>query len=352
MSLNSTSLLLERSASLFTGKVLFANPEDNFPLTLNDQAEIYVWCQSKTTYDQLSKGGLDDENVIFSDIWPQTGEQFDHVILYQPKAKELLEYLLAACVPLLKPGGQVWLVGENKSGVKSAYKKLNSGLENVGKVEGARHCLLYTGEKQAESPAFNYDSWVKTWTQEVAGKSITLKSLPGVFGHGKLDVGTQLFLEQLEKHKFMSQVCDARMLDFGCGDGVISIWLALHTNAAITASDDSALAMASTKMSCEANGVMEKMSFVGSNGLSQVKGRFNYIFSNPPFHRGTNTDYSIAESFILGSKQHLTLNGELFIVANDFLRYPATIDAVLGSHTRLNRAQGFAIYHARQRKPK
>ncbi|MFI8622406.1 methyltransferase [Marinomonas sp. NPDC078689] len=33
-------------------------------------------------------------------------------------------------------------------------------------------------------------------------------------------------------------------------------------------------------------------------------------------------------------KQHLTLNGELFVVANDFLRYPLILDATLGSHTR------------------
>ncbi|KZM40279.1 16S rRNA methyltransferase [Marinomonas sp. SBI22] len=352
MSLNSTSLLLERSASQFTGKVLFANPEDSFPLTLLDQADCFAWCQSKTVFNQLSRAGMDESKMAFAATWEHNTADFDHIIIYQPKAKELLDYLLAVCLPLLKMGGQVWLVGDNKSGVKSAYKKLNTGLENVGKVEGAKHCLLYVGDKQAESPAFNYESWVKTWTQEVAGKSIILKSLPGVFGHGKLDLGTKLFLEQLDQHRFMSQVSDARMLDFGCGDGIISIWLAMHTNARITALDDSALAIEATKMSCEANGVLEKITFLGSNGLTEVKGRFNYIFSNPPFHKGTDTDYSIAENFIMNAKQHLTLNGELFIVANDFLRYPSIIDAALGTHTRLNRAQGFAIYHARQKKPK
>ncbi|MBU1465076.1 MAG: methyltransferase, partial [Gammaproteobacteria bacterium] len=43
---------------------------------------------------------------------------------------------------------------------------------------------------------------------------------------------------------------------------------------------------------------------------------------------------------------------ELFVVANDFLRYPPILDAALGSHTRLYRDRGFAIYHGRQPKKK
>lgn len=359
MTLNATSLLLERSIDEFQGKVLIANPEDTFAADLaapnvstgDRLTHVMVWCQSKTIYDQLLKVGLTEAQLLFSATLPtDMPTDFDHIIVYQPKAKELLDYLLAASLPQLALTGKVWLVGDNKSGVKSSHKKLIPLLSQVGKVDSAKHCLLYVGEKNTPSPAFQLDDWLKQWSQEVAGKTLNLVSLPGVFGHGKLDVGTELLLQHLSKHRFMGQVEGARMLDFGCGDGIISAWLALHTGAAITALDDSALALKATQLTFAANQLSDKLTLVGSNGLQAVKGRFNYIITNPPFHTGISTDYSIAEQLFLGIKQHLTLNGEVFVVANDFLPYPSLLDAALGKHTRVLREQGFAVYYGKQKK--
>ncbi|MEO9654088.1 methyltransferase [Marinomonas sp.] len=351
MNLNSTSQLLARNEDALAGKILFANPEDSYPQTLSGLQDVYVWSQSKTLCDQLLRVGFNEEKLVFSAQWDAAlASDFDHIVIYQPKAKDLLDYLIASVLPLLKVGGQVWLVGDNKSGVKSSMKRLSQGLEDVGKVDGAKHCLLYTGYKQQTAKAFVFEDWLTTWEIEIAGQKLTLCSLPGVFGHGKLDRGTALLLKQLEQHRFMSDVANARLLDFGCGDGVIALWLYKHTGAKVTALDDSALALKATELTFAANDASQQLSLVASNGLSGIKGRFNYVITNPPFHTGINTDYSIAESFFMTVKQHLTLNGELFVVANDFLRYPPLLDAALGSHTRLLRDQGFAIYHGRQPK--
>lgn len=351
MNLNPTSQLLARNEAQFAGNVLFANPEDSYPATLGDTAHVFAWCQSHTVYEGLIKSGVPASNMHFGATWEnEQATAFDHIIIYQPKAKELLDYLLAATLPLLNQGGQVWLVGDNKSGVKSSMKRLQAPLIEVGKVDSAKHCLLYSGRKQGESLAFDFEQWVMRWSQEVAGQTLTLCSIPGVFGHGKLDKGTAMLLAQLEAHRFMSDVANARLLDFGCGDGIISLWLHKKTGANISALDDSALALKATELTFAANDASEALTLIASNGLAQVKGRFNYVITNPPFHTGVNTDYSVAERFFINVKQHLTLNGELFVVANDFLRYPPLIDASLSKHTVLERAKGFAIYHARQKK--
>jgi 16S rRNA (guanine1207-N2)-methyltransferase len=351
MNLNSTSQLLVRNENELSGKILFANPEDTYPQDLSQQADVYAWCQSKTSYDALSRVGFADEKLFLSEQWmSENGSDFDYIVVYQPKAKELLDYLLAAVLPLLKEGGQIWLVGDNKSGVKSSAKRLEVGLDEVGKVDSAKHCLLYAGYKRRPAKPFVFDNWITTWQQEVAGQMLTLCSLPGVFGHGKLDKGTELFLNQLNEHRFMSDVASARILDFGCGDGIIALWMYNKTGARITALDDSALALKATELTFAANHASNAVTTIASNGLHEVKGRFNYIVTNPPFHTGVNTDYSIAESFFMSVKQHLTLNGELFVVANDFLRYPPILDAALGTHTRLFRDKGYAIYHGRQPK--
>ena len=352
MTLNPPSLLLARNEAQFTGNVLFANPEDTYPQTLMSQANVYTWCQSKAVDEQLARVGLPDEQRHFGAEWDAGRvEAFDHVIIYQPKAKELLDYLLASTLPHLKQGGQLWLVGDNKSGVKSSVKRLTEPLEEVGKVDSAKHCLLFNGYLRGEAKPFALNDWITRWQEDVAGQSFTLCSIPGVFGHGKLDKGTALLLEQLEQHRFMSDVANARLLDFGCGDGVISMWLHKRTGANISALDDSALALKATELTFAANDASEALTLVPSNGLSEMKGRFNYVITNPPFHTGISTDYSIAERFFIDVKKHLTLNGELFVVANDFLRYPPLIDAALGKHQTLNKGRGFAVYHARQQKP-
>lgn len=353
MNLNSTSQLLARNASELTGKILFANPEDTYARDLSAQSDVYAWSQSKTLHDALIQVGFDQNKLLFSEQWDATlGNEFDHVIIYQPKAKELLTYLLAASLPLLKEGGKLWLVGDNKSGVKSATKHLEVGLDEVGKVDSAKHCLLYQGYKRRPSEPFVFEKWITTWQLDVAGQSLSLCSLPGVFGHKKLDKGTELLLEQLNQHRFMSDVTNARLLDFGCGDGIIALWLYNKTGARVTALDDSALAIKATELTFAANQASSALTTLASNGLKDLKGRFNYVVTNPPFHSGINTDYSIAERFFMGVKDHLTLNGELFVVANDFLRYPPLLDAGLGTHTRLLRDKGFAIYHGRQPKKK
>lgn len=354
MILNPASELLKRSIGQLTGKVLIANPEDDFSafLTFQTNADVYTWCQSRTIFDTLLNNDVSEKKLAFSASLPTFfPTDFDHIVLYQPKAKELLDYLLAAVMPVLTKDGSVWLVGDNKSGVKSSYKKLTNYLKNVGKVDSARHCLLYSGNDQLGNNTFCFDDWVKSWDQDVAGKSLTLVSIPGVFGHGKIDSGTRILLEHLDTHRFMSDANRARMLDFGCGDGIISLWITLHTGANVVALDDNALALKATELTFEANNLNDRLTIIGSNGLQNVQGRFNYVFTNPPFHTGVRTDYTIAEDFFIKVKQHLTLNGELFVVANDFLRYPALIDASLGSHERVTKQQGFAVYYSRHKKP-
>lgn len=92
MNLNSTSQLLVRNNTELTGKILFANPEDTYPLDLSRQADVYAWCQSKTTYDSLLRVGFTEEKLFLDAQWAlENGRDFDHIVVYQPKAKELLD---------------------------------------------------------------------------------------------------------------------------------------------------------------------------------------------------------------------------------------------------------------------
>ena len=79
-----------------------------------------------------------------------------------------------------------------------------------------------------------------------------------------------------------------------------------------------------------ANGVEGEV--FASNVFSEVKGRFDMIISNPPFHDGMQTSLDAAQTLIRGAVRHLNSGGELRIVANAFLPYPDVLDETFGFH--------------------
>jgi 16S rRNA (guanine1207-N2)-methyltransferase len=113
------------------------------------------------------------------------------------------------------------------------------------------------------------------------------------------------------------------VLDFGCGAGIIGASQALLYPIQISLLDVSAYAIASTQATLKENAIAGTV--IASDGLSEVKQRFDFIVSNPPFHAGIATQYETTETFLAQAKQHLRENGELWIVANSFLQYESLI---------------------------
>ena len=109
-----------------------------------------------------------------------------------------------------------------------------------------------------------------------------------------------------------------------------------------TCTDVSALAAYATTQTLALNGV--NGSALLSDGLANVTGKFELIISNPPFHTGIATDYTVAEQFLSGAKQHLTKQGKLTIVANCFLKYPPILEAQFGSYQVVHKTNKFSVY--------
>ena len=165
----------------------------------------------------------------------------------------------------------------------------------------------------------------------------TAVSIPGVFNHGALDAGTKMLLENVPNLKH------GKVLDFGCGAGLIATFLGLKNPAlTFTCSDVSALAAYATTQTLKLNNVNGEA--ILSDGLNNITGKFDLIISNPPFHTGIATDYSVAESFLTHAKQHLTKAGKLTIVANSFLKYPPILETQFDSYHTVFKNNKFAVY--------
>ena len=161
---------------------------------------------------------------------------------------------------------------------------------------------------RAEAEPFHLDDWVTTYSLAVRQQALQVISLPGVFSYGRLDEGTQLLLETLETPP------SARVLDFGCGAGLIGATIKqTWPSSKVDMVDTNALALEAAHRTMSANHLPIDI-IKPSDVFSDVQGTYTQIVSNPPFHTGVKTDYRIVMTFLQEAAHHLEKGGTLRIV--------------------------------------
>ncbi|EGP8318920.1 16S rRNA (guanine(1207)-N(2))-methyltransferase RsmC [Salmonella enterica] len=325
-----SEVLLRHSDDFEQSRILFAGDlQDDLPARF-ECAASRAHTQQFHHWQALSRQMGD--NVRFS-LVAQASDvaDCDTLIYYWPKNKPETQFQLMNILSLMPVGVDVFVVGENRSGVRSAEPML-ADYAQLNKVDSARRCGLYHGRLEKQ-PQFSLESW---WA-EYNIDGLTIKTLPGVFSRDGLDVGSQLLLSTLTPHT------KGKVLDVGCGAGVLSAALASHSpKVRLTLCDVSAPAVEASRATLAANGLEGEV--FASNVFSEVKGRFDMIISNPPFHDGMQTSLDAAQTLIRGAVRHLNSGGELRIVANAFLPYPKILDETFGFHEVIAQTGRFKVY--------
>ncbi|EJR0222149.1 16S rRNA (guanine(1207)-N(2))-methyltransferase RsmC [Raoultella planticola] len=325
-----SEVLLRHSDDFEPARVLFAGDlQDDLPARL-DTAASRAHTQQFHHWQALN--GQMGENVRFSLVAEARDvADCDTLIYYWPKNKPEAQFQLMNLLSLLPVGIDVFVVGENRSGVRSAEQMLAEYVP-LTKVDSARRCGLYHGRLEKQ-PTFDPQQY---WG-EYALENLTIKTLPGVFSRDGLDIGSQLLLSTLTPHT------KGKVLDVGCGAGVLATVLASHSpKVRLTLCDVSAPAVEASRATLAANGIEGDV--FASNVFSEVNGRFDMIISNPPFHDGLQTSQEAAQTLIRGAVRHLNSGGELRIVANAFLPYPDVLDEVFGFHEVIAQTGRFKVY--------
>lgn len=333
-----TNQVLLRNVELFAdGKWLLANPPQGDIFGQLGSNNIFGFHQYYDVFQQAC-GSHNSAHHQFSAVYSDHAD-FDGVVLFMPKAKAQAKMLIANLAALIKPGGKFLLVGENKAGIKSSAKLLEPYSSQVIKIDSARHCSLFCAHVNDNVKPFELQQWINELTVKVKDTELNIVSLPGVFSHGELDGGTQLLLEN------MPPIPNGRILDFACGAGVIGCFIAVNkADTEVVMSDVSALALYCAEKTALANNI--KSSIIPSNGLENVQGSFNAVYTNPPFHTGIQTDYSVTELFISQLKKHLKPRAQLILVANRFLKYPDAIESTFGNVHVVAKTSKFSLYQA------
>lgn len=266
--------------------------------------------------------------------------QFDGVIIYFPKSKGEFAFTLNNVLSLSAVDAPVWVVGDNKGGVKTCDKTLSQFCSKAKKINAAKHCALYQAAVVNPPSEFVLNDWFKHFDVSIGDKRIKVSSLPGVFSHGSLDIGTDLLLNNL------AVTPNGQILDFGCGAGVIGSFLSLlNPQIQVTGLDVNVLAITSTERTFANNGV--NGTTVLSNGLTDLTGKFDQVITNPPFHTGIKTDYAVTEGFIAQIKQFMQKSACLTLVANNFLKYQPLLQQQFGNFDTVAKNKRFTVYHAK-----
>ncbi|WP_421272933.1 16S rRNA (guanine(1207)-N(2))-methyltransferase RsmC [Aeromonas taiwanensis] len=316
---SAVSQMLERNQALFVGKRLLVCGalEDDYPRQLAELADSLTvfttdYCYYRSQHTVLG------EAIQFGH---QIGgaPRFDALLLLMPKAKAEAQYLLAMMTPLLESDADLFLAGENRGGINGADKLLAPYGEKPVKRDSARRCSLFHGVLDKPVAPFKLDAWFSRYECQAGDTALTVMALPGVFSADGLDLGTQMLLASLPPMA-------GKLLDFGCGAGVIGSVLARRNpDLAVTMVDINALALESSRRTLAVNGLTGRVH--ASDVYSDIDERFQHIVSNPPFHAGLKTFYAATETFLAKAPDYLTRDGALTIVANAFLRYQPILEA-------------------------
>ncbi|OOF35546.1 16S rRNA (guanine(1207)-N(2))-methyltransferase RsmC [Rodentibacter heidelbergensis] len=321
------SEVLERHLPLFHGKsILFAGGiKDQFPQKLAAHSQsVQIWSQY---FDYAKSQSAVNFSVEFQG-------QADLILYYWLKNKQEVQFQLMQLLANAQEGQEMLIIGENRCGVRSVEKML-SPFGDIAKIDSARRCGLYHFSLK-KLPHFSLNRYWKTYHHPQL-QGLTIHSLPGVFSANKLDTGTALLLSTL------NHAISGKVLDLGCGAGVIgSMIKKMNPHSSVTMSDIHAMALESAHKTLLENQLEGEV--LASDVFSEIKGKFDLIISNPPFHDGIDTAYQAVKALISQAKWHLNQGGELRIVANGFLPYPDLLQQYFGEVNVLAQTSKFKVY--------
>lgn len=172
---------------------------------------------------------------------------------------------------------------------------------------------------------------------EIKGKTLTFISDNGVFSKNHIDSATELLVKTIydEVH--------GKILDVGCGYGVIGITLATSQEIKeVTMIDINHRALELAKRNSVKNKVSSKIKVLESNGFEQIKEKYDAIITNPPIRAGKSVIYQMYAD----AKEHLLDGGALYIVINKKHGAPSTIkylEELFGNAEVLDKKAGFNV---------
>jgi 16S rRNA (guanine1207-N2)-methyltransferase len=264
------------------------------------------------------------------------------VVLRLTKSHDRLDEVARAVARFAAPDVVLLCGGRTKYMTLSQNDLLRRSFGEVvaSRGRGKSRLLIASDPLQdAAERAAASDPWPRRVHQDEL--DVTIAAHGGVFAGTSLDQGTRVLLEAAP-----AAVPEARVVvDLGCGNGVVATVVARdRPRVQVVATDVSAAAIASTRLTADLNGVGERVRTVRSDAGDELdEDSADLVLCNPPFHADTTVSTDAAEAMFRNAASVLRPGGELWTVWNSHLRYRPVLERVVGPTRQVTRTAKFTV---------
>ncbi len=302
----------------------------------------------EATRRNLTRNGVEPGAVRLLTTQDPPPARIDVLLVRVPKSLALLEDQLLRLAPALHEGTVVvgtGMVKEIHTSTLALFERI-LGPTRTSLAERKARLILCAPNPSLDRPGnpwpYSYD--LPDGVGAVSGLRVVNHA--GVFCADRLDIGTRFFLEHLPEGRGAR-----RVVDLGCGNGVVGTAMALaNPEAEVLFTDESFQAVASAEATYKANGVPGHAEFRVGDGLSGVSaGSVDLVLNNPPFHSHQATTDATAWRMFTGARRALGPGGELWVIGNRHLGYHVKLRRVFGNSRLVASDPKFVVLKAVKR---
>jgi len=306
------------------------------PWTISDS-----WLSRQGTLENLKRNNIaTDQLQLLSSLQP-VPEHLDLVLIKIPKSLAFLEYQLHQLRPALHKDSIIMGAGMSRHIHKSTLQLFEQILGPTRTSLARKKArLIHSQLNTSADPGSN--PWPKQYPLE--NTDLILSNHANVFSREQLDIGSRFFLQHIPR---LEGPC--RIIDLGCGNGVMGIMAAqVNPQAELLFVDESYMAVASAETNFNAApGETGKAVFKINDGLENITAdSADLILLNPPFHQQHAMGDPTAWRMFRQSRRCLKNGGELRVIGNRHLGYQAKLKRLFGNCTLVAGNNKFVICSA------
>ncbi|WP_338687887.1 methyltransferase [Streptomyces acidiscabies] len=288
------------------------------------------WLGQEATRANLARAGVATGAVRLLTSQDPPPARIDVLLVRVPKSLALLEDQLLRLAPSLHAGTVVVGTGMVKEIHTSTLRLFERilGPTRTSLAHQKARLIFSTPDPALERPAnpWPYGYTLPDDVGALSGRPVVGHA--GVFCADRLDIGTRFFLTHLPGTTGVR-----RVVDLGCGNGVVGTAVALaNPEAEVLFTDESFQAVASAEATYKANGVPGHAEFRVGDGLTGVPdASVDVVLNNPPFHSHQATTDATSWRMFTGARRVLRPGGELWVVGNRHLGYHVKLRKLFGN---------------------
>ncbi len=287
---------------------------------------VVSWSDSAVDHtaaiDNLTRNGLDLRSVEFLSSVDDVIGPIDVAVVKIPRTVAFLEHQLHHLRPTLADDACV-------IGAAMTRNVHQSTIDTFERILGPTPTTHARKKARLLVPNVDLDldpgllPGPATWT---APAGFIVNAFPNVFSATAIDAGTALLLDHLP-----TIAPGARVVDLGCGTGVVGATVATRSpDATVVCVDESYQAVASARATMAAVSARAEFHVIDVlDGIAHASA--DVVIVNPPFHVGGARTSSVARRMIAEAARVLRPGGVLRLVANRHLGHHLVVERVFGA---------------------